>query len=69
MILKINKYEPQTPLEYWQSGGLQMWSLVPKCAIDLMEKIDDLLDDISPNFRAFVDVGLVKLQKGIKDNG
>jgi SAM-dependent methyltransferase len=59
--LRILRYEPHTPLQYWLSGGLKHWSLVPKWGVGLVGQVDRILIKASREFGAFVDIEIVKL--------
>jgi SAM-dependent methyltransferase len=60
--LQMVKYQPHTPLQYWLSGGLKRWSLLPSWAVGWVVRVDRLLIEASPEFGAFVDVEIVKRQ-------
>lgn len=58
--LDLVRYEPNSPLLYWLSGGLKSWSLLPNWAFNLVEKLDNLLIKISKQFGSFVHVEIIK---------
>lgn len=58
--LKIMCYEPHTPLQYWLSGGLKKWSLIPNWAFGLIKALDKLLICFSTQFGSFVNIEIVK---------
>jgi SAM-dependent methyltransferase len=59
-ILRLERYEPHTPLRYWISGGLKVWSLTPGWSFGMMTWVDRVLTRIHPDLGSFVDIELVK---------
>ena len=58
--LKIECFQPHTPLRYWLSGGLKSWSLLPAVLWPLASRFDSLLLRLSKNWGSFVNVEIVK---------
>jgi SAM-dependent methyltransferase len=58
--LKMVRYEPHSPLQYWLSGGLKPWGFLPKWAFRFIQKIDKILILISKQFGSFVNIEVVK---------
>lgn len=58
--LKLVKYEPHSPLQYWLSGGLKSWNILPKGAFKAIQKLDAILISISKQFGSFVNIELIK---------
>lgn len=58
--LEIIRYEPHTPLQYWLSGGLKKWNLIPTWAFGLIKALDKLLICFSTQFGSFVNIEIVK---------
>jgi SAM-dependent methyltransferase len=58
--LKLVAYQPHTPLQYWMSGGLKRWNLIPDWAIDFVINIDKILIGVSSKFGSFVNIELLK---------
>jgi len=58
--LSIVRFEPQMPLRYWLTGGLQKWTVLPQWAYGLSCWLDKKLIQISPRLGSFVDIELVK---------
>ena len=59
--LKLVKYEPNTPLRYWLSGGLKTWTLLPAWAFPLATWLDRFLVKLSPGFSSFVDIEIERI--------
>ncbi len=59
--LRIIRYQPHSPLQYWLSGGLKPWQALPACAWGLIEKLDALLIKLSPQFGSFVNIEIIKI--------
>jgi len=58
--LRLERYEPHTPLRYWISGGLKFWALTPGWSFGMMTSVDRVLTRIHPDLGSFVDIELVK---------
>ncbi len=58
--LKIIAYAPHSPLQYWLSGGLKPWGLLPKWAFGFIKMMDNLLICLSKQFGSFVNIEIVK---------
>jgi len=58
--LNLENYKPHTPLQYWLSGGLKRWNLVPHWLLSTIHSLERLLLKISRNFGSFVDIEIVK---------
>jgi len=58
--LRLVQYHPHTPLQYWMSGGLKTWNLIPRWAITLVTTVDQMLIRVSPQFGSFVDIEVVR---------
>jgi SAM-dependent methyltransferase len=58
--LRLERYEPHTPLRYWLSGGLKTWSLLPDWAFAAATNLDRALVRGSADFGSFVDVELLR---------
>lgn len=58
--LRIVSYIPHSPLEYWMTGGLKSWNLIPGWGTPLVRMVDRILLSISRNFASFVDIEVVK---------
>lgn len=58
--LEIIRYEPHTPLQYWLSGGLKKWNLIPSWAFGLIKALDKLLIYVSSQFGSFVNIEIIK---------
>jgi SAM-dependent methyltransferase len=56
--LKLERYEPHSPLRYWLAGGLKPWSLLPGWAFDKATELDRALVALEPNLGSFVDIEL-----------
>src|SRR6185436_13773634 len=48
-FLRLERYEPHTPLRYWISGGLKVWSLTPGWSFGTMTWVDRVLTRIHPD--------------------
>ena len=59
--LRLERFEPGTPLRYWVSGGLKKWSLLPGWAFGAASMLDRGLTAITPRLASFVDIELVRL--------
>ena len=58
--LELVRYEPNSPIRYWLSGGLKPWSLLPSWAFGLATALDRALVAVAPETGSFVDVELMK---------
>jgi hypothetical protein len=58
--LRIESVTPRSPLQYWLSGGLKSWTLVPYALTGLAGCVDAALLRCSPRFGSFMDVELEK---------
>ncbi len=54
--LKLDFYEPVAPLQYWFSGGLKEWNLIPDFLLGAFRTLDNLLLKINRNFGSFVKI-------------
>jgi SAM-dependent methyltransferase len=59
--LRLERYEPHSPLSYWLAGGLKSWSLLGGRTAPVADGLDRLLLGVSSNFGSFVDVELVRI--------
>jgi len=59
--LKVVRYEPVAPLQYWLSGGLKKWTLLPRSVIGAARALDRSLLKLSPQLGSFVFVEIEKL--------
>lgn len=59
--LRLERYEPHTPLRYFLAGGLKPWSLLPGFAFPLASALDRALLRLSPELGSFVDVELLRV--------
>lgn len=59
--LRLERYQPHTPLRYFLAGGLKPWSLLPEAAFGLARAVDRALVWVSPQLGSFVDVELVRV--------
>ena len=59
--LRLERYEPHSPLRYWLSGGLKPWSLLPGWAFGTATRLDRALTRLHPDLGSFVDIELVRL--------
>lgn len=59
--LRLERYDPHTPLRYFLAGGLRPWSLLPGWAFPVASVFDRSLVALSPRFGSFVDVELVRV--------
>ena len=64
--LRLEKYEPHTPLRYWISGGLKFWSLTPGWSFGMATWVDRVLSRVHPDFGSFVDIELVKRPQTVR---
>lgn len=60
--LKLERFEPHSPLRYWLAGGLKSWSLLPGWAFDAATAADRALMGLGRTWASFVDVELLKAQ-------
>jgi len=58
--LRLERYEPHTPLRYWLTGGLKGWSLLPGWAFGTATAIDQGLMKLGRGWASFLDVELVR---------
>jgi len=59
--LRLLKYQPFAPLNYWLAGGLKSWSLLPTGAsLRLAGVLDRTLIGISKDFGSFVAVEIIR---------
>ena len=58
--LRLDRFEPHTPLRYWLTGGLKSWSLLPGWAFPAATALDRGLAKFPRGFASFVDVELVR---------
>jgi SAM-dependent methyltransferase len=58
--LRLERYQPHTPLRYWISGGLKNWSMLPGWSFPLMTSVDRALARVAPQLGSFVDIEIVK---------
>ncbi|MEO1174929.1 MAG: hypothetical protein AAFX94_23175, partial [Myxococcota bacterium] len=58
--LRIDRFEPHTPLWYWLAGGLKSWSALPAPLFRPVARLERGLLGLSPRMASFVDVELVK---------
>jgi SAM-dependent methyltransferase len=58
--LRLERYDPHTPLRYWLAGGLKRWSVAPGWSFPLASSLDRLLLRVSPDLGSFVDVEVVR---------
>ena len=56
--LRLLAYEPFSPLQYWLSGALKSWSLVPAPLIGLLQSFESALLRLSPQFGSFTHIVL-----------
>lgn len=54
-------YEPFSPLQYWLSGGLKSWSLLPACLLGVVQSFESALLRLSPQFGSFAHIVLRRL--------
>jgi SAM-dependent methyltransferase len=57
---RLEAYRPFSPLQYWLSGGLKRWSLVPGFAVPLARGLDRLMLMAWPDTASFCHVVLRK---------
>ncbi len=65
--LSIESVVPRSPLQYWLSGGLKSWTLIPSALTGLAGFADKALLKCSPRFGSFMDVELTKDQQRGKE--
>jgi len=58
--LRLDRFEPHSPLRYWLAGGLKSWSLLPGALYGAARAFDGILTSIAPELGSFVDIELVK---------
>jgi SAM-dependent methyltransferase len=58
--LRVERYEPHTPLRYWLAGGLKAWTLLPRAMYGVAARVDHALASAWPDTGSFVDVEIVK---------
>jgi SAM-dependent methyltransferase len=58
--LQCLSYRPFAPLQYWLSGGLRPWSLVPAWSLPLVHGLDAFLLALSRNSGSFVHCVITK---------
>jgi SAM-dependent methyltransferase len=61
--LRLERFEPHTPVRYWLSGGLKPWTLLPGWGMPLARFVESQLLRASEGFGCFVDVELVKVAR------
>lgn len=59
--LKLERYEPHSPLRYWLSGGLKKWTLVPGWSFGILSTFDRILVKTFPCLGSFTDIEIVKI--------
>jgi SAM-dependent methyltransferase len=59
--LRLERWEPHTPLRYWLAGGLKPWSLLPGWAYAAAAAVDRALSLLCPRLCSFVDIELVRV--------
>lgn len=55
---RLIAYEPFSPLQYWLSGGLKSWSLLPAPLLGLLHSFEAALLLLSPQFGSFAHIVL-----------
>ena len=58
--LRLERYEPHSPLRYWLAGGLKRWGLLPGALFGAASALDRALVRLSSELGSFVDVELVR---------
>jgi SAM-dependent methyltransferase len=59
--LRLERYEPHSPLRYWMAGGLKSWSLLPGWAWGIATAVDRGLVTLTPELGCFVDVEVLRI--------
>lgn len=59
--LRLVRYQPHAPLQYWLAGGLKEWSVLPGWAVGLAGAVDRLLVRIYPPLGSFTFIELVRV--------
>jgi SAM-dependent methyltransferase len=59
--LRLEPVRVHSPLQYWLSGGLHRWSLVPRAAVGAVTRLDSVLSGVWPRCGSFADIELVRL--------
>jgi SAM-dependent methyltransferase len=60
--LRLERFEPHTPMRYWLAGGLKAWSLLPAWGFPVATFVEEkILLNVSPSFGCFADIELVKV--------
>lgn len=62
--LRLERWEPHSPLVYWLAGGLKPWCLLPGRAFALAVRLDRAIIRLSPRWASFVDAELVRVASG-----
>jgi SAM-dependent methyltransferase len=59
--LRLERYEPGSPMRYWASGGLKKWSLLPGWAFGPATVVDRALTNLTPRLASFVEIELARI--------